>query len=1021
MDKPNFSILNLRTNFLTNPIGLDSANINFSWQLASDQIGMRQAAYQILVFNADQPDTPVWDSGRVDDDKSVAIAYDGPKLGTATLYDWTVTVWNELGEVQKSEPAAFETAVSDWTKWQETKFIRVNQSTTAPIFRVKRNLKGQVVRARLYITALGVYEAFVNGKRVSVRNTDGVSSKDYMNPGYGNRDVSLGYQTYDVTDHLKHDKSVALSAVVGTGWYFGLPTTASCPALKALLVIDYDYGRPDTIQTNVKDWRATLEGPVVKNGIYYGEDFDGRKRDTLGDFTLADYNDDLWINGAKQPDDSLRLTYAHYDGEVKADPYTVGEIIDGFSREPISVTTYHHHQSSAVYPGGTIDVDEYRAFQQPDDDLYQPNFHKMTAGRSIFGSGVQLRHGQKMVIDFGQNMAAVPHVIFKAAAGTHLKMTFAEALNDGSKIGEGIMDADGPKGSLYLKNLRKARAQAHYIFSGNGKEDYQTSTSFFGYRYIGIEANDDVTIYTVDSRAISSVSRQTGDIETNNANVNKLFSNILYGQLSNYFTTATDCPQRDEREFWSGDTQAFAPTAVYNFDSMAFLNELQNIMSKNTLIKGYLPVVVRDAHDEHFSTFSAGWSDAEIIVPWKLYLQSGDSSILAKNWAGMTQYWQYLETHERAANQAPMKEGARNFGDWLSFQGTSTEIIGDYYYGYVTKLMEAAASKLGRVKERDQYAKKFAAIKATFLKEHVTFDKGQLTIDSGEGNIKFQFAYEHGNGGVWEDNSQAALLWMLKLGFYDSDKMRDAAIALLKQNVQNKSPKPDSIRSKYGPNTLATGFLSTNILMPILSDEGLSDVAYDLLLQDNLPSWLYEVKAGATTVWERWNSYTIGQGFGNSEMNSFNHYSYGSVAEWMYRYMLGIGSDPKEPGFKHVILQPEIDQGTPYNDQERITKVNGHYDSYYGRISASWQAADKQLTDYQVTLPANTTATLYLPVEAVTLNDVASADGVQSAKKTTYHGRPVVQLELVSGSYHFENRAGKLSVQTAKEPVAAHN
>ena len=191
-----------------------------------------------------------------------------------------------------------------------------------------------------------------------------------------------------------------------------------------------------------------------------------------------------------------------------------------------------------------------------------------------------------------------------------------------------------------------------------------------------------------------------------------------------------------------------------------------------------------------------------------------------------------------------------------------------------------------------------------------------------------------GKGGTWEDNSQTALLWMLKLGFYDSDEMRDAAKELLIENIKNENPAAGSIRANYGKNTLAVGFLGSNVITPVLSDIGSSDVSYDLLLQDEQPSWLFEVKAGATTIWERWNSYTPGVGFGDSEMNSFNHYAYGSVVEWMYRYMAGIAADEENPGFKNIILQPTPDTGEKYNDEERIHSVDASYESYYGKIES---------------------------------------------------------------------------------------
>lgn len=246
---------------------------------------------------------------------------------------------------------------------------------------------------------------------------------------------------------------------------------------------------------------------------------------------------------------------------------------------------------------------------------------------------------------------------------------------------------------------------------------------------------------------------------------------------------------------------------------------------------------------------------------------------------------------------------------------------------------------------------------------------------------------------------------MLKLGYYNSDEMRDEAIRLLVENIKNENPKTGSVRAYYGKNSLAVGFLGSNVITPVLSDIGYSDVSYDLLLNDDMPSWLFEVKAGATTIWERWNSYSPGIGFGDSEMNSFNHFAYGSVAEWMYAYMAGISSDAKTPGFKHIILQPSPDKGQRYNSEERINHVNGSYESYYGMIKSEWSAEDGEITEYHAEIPANTTATLYLPVPE-TVTTVSDTVGVQFKSITEHNGYRAAEIELISGGFDFHINSG---------------
>ena len=287
-----------------------------------------------------------------------------------------------------------------------------------------------------------------------------------------------------------------------------------------------------------------------------------------------------------------------------------------------------------------------------------------------------------------------------------------------------------------------------------------------------------------------------------------------------------------------------------------------------------------------------------------------------------------------------------------------------------------------------------------------------LKVYSSEGGNNGLFMANAGKAGVIEDNSQTALLWMLKLGWYSSDEMRDEALAMLVENIRNENPDPGSVRAQYGKNTLAVGFLGSNVITPVLSDAGRSDVSYDLLLSTEMPSWLFEVRSGATSIWERWNSYDRDNGFGDAEMNSFNHFAYGSVAEWMYRYMAGIES---ENGFKNIILQPTLDKGTKYNDEERIRSVSGQYDSFYGTVRSDWTADENAvLTEYHAVIPANTSATLYLPVSAESVRGFVNIPGVSFLGMEQHNGGLKAKFALESGGYDFTVTDGRLSAALAK-------
>lgn len=1338
-------ITGLTTEYLSNPIGIDTDSVHFGWQMDSNRIGAKQTAYQVRVFAADDGEHVVWDSGKVESDKSTGIVCKDV-LQEGTAYQWEVTVWNENQEMYSGR-ASFETGVTNWQEWKDAEFIRLNASPAAPVFRTEQKLQGKNIKsARLYITALGVYQAYVNGNRVGEWGEDGALTYHHMNPGYGNGTVSLGYQTYDVTPFLDGSDTAAVSVVAGTGWRNGMGSTTSQPALKALLAVTFGDGSRQLIQTNTTDWKGTLAGGITGNGVYYGEDYNACFAEELGDFTQVGYDDSGWVNsegvvdsvagvpyiacnfaeqnaayvrvlveetgpaiadvrenflqlmelelldgqgnnvvagkvpevsntwspnaqwrpehltdgdlgtdtdngytttmfgnqgltsvslsdpvsitfrldngagfqtlkmyprtsvksvsgnecanypkkyriqvsedgtnwkdvmedqteslrntllfpetnavnfgidfpekqqakhvriavsetgsavrddnenrlqlmelelldgqtnvakgvvpaisnnfeaGAQwnagnltdgdygfesdcgytsdilgygeqylkldQPitiqfdfeqevnfselkfyprttkdsisygvcvnypkvytvqvsDDGIhwedaavnqdqgmvrntalfqntRMSTATFAGSIRAQAGIPGKLIDTFDQFPVSAVLYTDLKRDSSYPGGEIETDAS---------------YEASGGENLFGNGLTLKKGQTMIVNMGQNLTAVPRIEFEALEGTKVTLRFAEMLNDGSSAGNGATQADGPKGSIYQKSLRGARSLATYIFSGNGRETYQPSMSFFGYQYVQITASDDIKVYSLCSKAISSVTEQTGKIRTNNEHVNKLFSNVLFGQLSNYYTTPTDCNQRDERLSWTGDTQAFAQTAVYNFDSVAFLRDMQDIYDENTWIKGYVPGVADDLNG-YFSPWAAGWSDVEILVPWVLYLQTGDQAILTESWDALVHYMEYLQAHERGANQAPAS-GDRNYGDWLSFQGTSIEVMNDYYYGYMNQIMAKIAKVIGDTEKEKAYNEKFEAIKETFIRTHVDFSNGNLIIKSKEGNVNLQFMHWTDKKGIWENNSQTSLIWMLKLGFYDSEEMRDEACRLLLENIKNENPDAGSVRAKYGKNTLAVGFLGSNVITPVLTESGNADVSYDLLLQDGQPSWLFEVNAGATTVWERWNSYTPGVGFGDSEMNSFNHYAYGSVLEWMYRYMAGISVDEENPGFKNIILQPTLDTGVKYNSEERIDEVEASYDSYYGTIQTSWTSSEGKLSDYNVVIPANTTAVLYLPVDASALKGFKAIKGVSYEGMKEHNGISAAEIRLDSGSYSFEVQDGKLSVAYA--------
>jgi alpha-L-rhamnosidase len=396
----------------------------------------------------------------------------------------------------------------------------------------------------------------------------------------------------------------------------------------------------------------------------------------------------------------------------------------------------------------------------------------------------------------------------------------------------------------------------------------------------------------------------------------------------------------------------------------------------------------------NFPGGSSGWADSGVILPWTLWQMTGDPAVVERNWPAMTRYldWIRQQTGDTYAGQGSLT------GDWLAPQKTSAQLMSDVYYGYVAHLMAKMARAAGRPAEAATYEQLFADIKRAFVRKYLNTEGGTVTVKSSLGEASPIEPGADPNEKT-EDNTQSALLWVLKLGFYDTEDQRRALVGLLADNIGNdeayKAAHPKSSRVKYAENTLSVGFLGVNVLAPVLTDEGRADLAYKLLHQDALPSWLFSVKNGATTVWERWNSYSEDAGFGPVSMNSFNHYAYGAIMEWMYAYMAGIAPDPAGPGFRRFVLQPHLDP------TGRITHVAAAYTSPYGEIRSEWRLDDdgKTLT-YDVTVPGNSRATLRVPALAADSvregrTPLARVDGVRFLG----HRDSTASFELPSGHY----------------------
>ncbi|WP_241266617.1 alpha-L-rhamnosidase [Streptomyces scabichelini] len=987
----------------TEPLGVDTARPRFGWRTESAVRGRAQGAYRILVASAPEKlhasRADLWDSGRVSSARSVAVTYEGKQLRPSTSYFWSVTVWDTRGRVIGTAPAAsFETSllsadgVAGWdgAQWIGMKGKAPN-TPGAPMLRRQVPLRTalsaegrtRVRTARLYISALGVYDAYINGRRVTVPQ-DGSSTVELLTPGWTNYDTTVNYLTYDVTELVADKPAVTFGAVLGNGWYNGRissPSTyysadGNSLALKAKLLIQYTDGTSQTVVTAPDDgWKATDTGPYRADDIYDGQTYDARRE--LAGWASSGFDDTAWS-------DVERVGFAEKfpASKLVAYPGETARVIPKWDRRPRAVTVYNRIEGQATSANG-----KGRVVPDPTRTISAP----AEAARAT----VTLRTGDTAVFDLGQNMVGVPRYSLRGPAGAQVVLKFGEMLNDDSA------GADGPEGSLYRANLRSAKATSTYILKGDpGGETHQDSLTFYGFRYVAVEVttpDSEITITGLTGRVATSAIHDIGDITTDDPGINQLISNIRWGQRGNYLWIPTDCPQRDERLGWTGDTQLFSATGLYNSDAVTFLSHFQDTLIESQKTYGRDAAqftAVAPGNKYRISAPMSGWSDVGVIVPWTVWQMSGDRTIIDHSWPAMTTYmdWIHQQTGDTYAGQGAI------FGDWLAPQKTSAQLMSDVYYGYSAQLMAHMARATGRASDAEKYNKLFDNIKRAFITTYLSTEGGRLAVKSSLGEAS---PIEPGADPdeKTEDNSQTALLWVLKLGFYETQAQRRALVGLLADNIGNdpayKAAHPDSTRVKYAENTLSVGFLGVNVLAPVLTEESRADLAYKLLHQNAMPSWLYSVENGATTVWERWNSYSEADGFGPVSMNSFNHYAYGAIMEWMYAYMAGIARDPDSPGFQHFLLQPHIDP------TGRIKHVVGTHESPYGEIKSEWRVTDGGRTlVYEAVVPMSSGATLRLPaVSAGAVREgrtpLAQVEGV----RLLGHADGIASYLLPSGRY----------------------
>ena len=862
---------------------------------------------------------------------------------TVTDKDGQMLYHNSFTDAQTNDIELSAGAISDgWLKMDgssEVVCLQKADGNSLPAYRKTVTVRQDLVSAKLYTAGLGVYESYINGVRVGRKGADGTISYDELKPGFTQRNKRQFYSTFDVTWMLQEGENV-LGAVVTDGWWRGVGNLhrGEKTAYLAKLILTYADGTRQVINTDTT-WKSAKVAAVQSGtGIYTGERYDASVDQS---WMQPGFDDGTWSYAEKNNE---------FTGVLDAWEGVSVIVRQDLERSPKSLT---------VYNGATGAVADTSY-----GDIAVVSTH-------ADGEKIPLAAGQTLLVDFGQNFAGWEYFEIEGARGTVVTVEHGEWLNEaGGSVARGN---DGPGGSIYNANYRTATANTIYTMSGNGVEAYHPAFSFYGFQYIEITASADITVHKVRGQVVTSVHNDTAVMETSDADVNQLLSNIRWGMYANYLSIPTDCPQRNERHGWTGDSQVFSQAGTYLTYSKSFLEkylqDMRDAQADETIFGGNYNGAYSDiapyvhsygtAIDEYGNATygEVGWGDAGIIIPWNLYMMYGDSTTIREHWDSMVRYMDFLET-----------SGGSGYGygakDHLNLENSNKQPVGDLlavaFFAWDALMMADMANAIGDTAMAEHYQNIYQREKQIFQERFVTED-GSLT------------RYE-----------QTAQLYALYLD--------------LLPNAESVAVVTDDLISsieKYG-NCMYTGFLGTSIITKTLTKVGRSDVAYTLLLQHDYPSWLYSVDQGANTIWERWNTYTAESGFGDVSMNSFNHYSYGAVAGWMFQSVAGIGFDPENPGFKNIVLAPAFDA--------RLDHVKSAYESAYGLIKTETNVTGEGWT-YHATVPANTSATVKLPVQgkSLTVNGKSLGELTQQTDGIVYTGTidGVAVFEALAGSFVF--------------------
>ncbi|MBT2654545.1 family 78 glycoside hydrolase catalytic domain [Bacillus sp. ISL-18] len=794
---------------------------------------------------------------------------------------------------------------------------------SAPMLRTEFKAEKKIEKARLYVTAQGIYEMWMNGEKIS---------DHWFNPGNSEYRERIAYHTYDVKELLNSESKNAIAVQLAEGWWSGYQTFIvhnynfydDRQALMAKLVIEYTDKTVETIVTDEENWSYYGNGPVEYGSFFQGERYNANKE--VSGWMNVDFDEKGWRKAVEIPTES---TFENYTFMTRLD-------------EPITV----------------INTIVSKSVQKTSD-------HK------------DFDSNYSYIYDMGENVLGVPHIQIQEGvlkAGQQLIIRYAEILYP-SHLKE--YQEAGIANMMMVENYRAALSTDFYTAKGCEAVVIEPHRTYHGFRFIEISGlSEPLPLECVKTNLLSSI-KVSSTYESSNPLVNRLYKNVQNSQNSNFMSLPTDCPQRNERLGWTGDAQVFSMAATYNADVYNFYRQWLYTLRDSQFNTGALPVfapsyILPDQDKGGFGGFGGvSWDAAIVLIPYNLYRQYGKKGIIRENIEAIDKYLNYLlenpmTVDDKIYNGLTSKTGI--LADWLSIEVTDYTLINNAVYAYLLETASKMAEIIGHTELSHKYQAAYELTKAEWNELYV--DEDGRTRDF-EGKLQ---------------DTQASYATPLRYGVFNEENEKKAVI-----HYQETVKRTLTEKGNY---TIKTGFSGTPNLVPTLSNYGYIEEAYNLFESTEYASWLYPVINGATSIWERWNSYTVDGGFnGNNSMNSFNHFSLGAIYEWMMGYQLGIMSDEEKSGYKHFILQPQMGG--------KMEFVKGSFESPYGTIHSGWTKSKGSLWDrYEVKVPANTTADLYLPIEEDAKCEVV-CEGVIYRGNTTFNHIKVAHFELVSGSFKF--------------------